>query len=371
MIKLFVFPPDLSEYHEVLYRSLQAEEHYNAVGKITLVVEATDYNIEHLQKDAFLYWTESEQAFWIRRVSPSTKDNTITVNGYTTNALLNKRVFSVLTEADSTLYFAPKDHTGLLTSDGADFILGSVENSVESQIYANIENNLRGLSNIEFAPIKNLDRAYNGGLEHGQILDEVIQYLNLTPFGQRMKFEHRNQKHVFEIYEGRDLTEGSKAVRFSEEQGTAKNLVIDIDESLFKNVCYVQGKKNDENESIVTVVAGNAEGDDRFEFWLDQEFTQEQDETDDAFLERLETEGLKEIAKREPVTNFSVVIDSSELGKAYKLGDKVTCVSKRFGVKFNSRITGVKFVQDPNIKTVSLVLGNPTIDIIREIKLWR
>lgn len=340
MIKLFVFEPDFSAYHEVLYRSLSAEEHYNAVGKITVVVEATEYNIEHLHKDAFLYWTESEQAFWIRKVSPSTKDNTITINGYTTNALLNKRVFAVL--------------------DGT-------EMQMESAFYRMISANLRGLD-VETAEIKNLDRTYSGGLEHGQMLDEIIQYLNLTPFGQRMIFDHRNKKHVFEIYEGRDLTEGSRAVRFSEEQGTAKNLVIDIDSSLFKNVCYVHGKR--QNGDILVISVGNAENEERFEFWLEQEFSQENDETDTDFEKRLETEGKKALAEREEVRNFSVEINSSELGKAYKLGDMVTCVSKRFGVKFDSRITGVKFTQDPNIKKVSLVLGNPTIDIIREIKLW-
>lgn len=369
MINLYVFTPDFSEYHEVQYSTLKGEEYYNAVGKITVVAAATDYNIEHLRKDSFLYRKDTDQAFWIRRVSPSTADNTITVNGYTTNALLNKRVFAVMSGWDGKVKFAPKGTTGLVDAEGNDFTLAAVENSVEAQLYAAIEENLRKLPNVTTGNVKNLEQTYSGIFEHGQILDEVIQTLNLTPYGQRMKFDHRNKRHVFDIYEGRDLTTGSRAVRFSEERGTAKNLVIDLDDSLLKNVCYVRGKKTD--ESMITVIVGDAEGEDRFEFWLEEEFSQESEETDADFEERLKTEGKKALAERAAVMNFDIEIDSSEYGTAYSLGDKVTCVSKRFGVKFDSRITGIKFTQDPQIKTTSLVLGNPTIDIIKEIKLWQ
>ena len=369
MINLYVFSPDFSEFHEVQFISLKGEEFYNAVGKITVVVSATEYNIAHLHRDCFLYRKDTEQAFWIRRVYPSTADNTMTINGYTTNALLNKRVFAVSEKWDGLIDFAPKDYKGLETSDGYDFTLKSkIENAIEEQLYFALENNLRDLPDVEFASVKNLTETYTGAFDHGQMLDELIQALNLTPYGHRMKFDHRNKRHVFEIYEGRDLTSGSKAVRFSEERGTAKNLVIDLDDSLLKNVCYVRGKKKD--ESIVTVIVGDAQGKDRFEFWLDQEFSQESEETDADFEERMRTEGNKALAERASVENFSIEIDANEYGTAYKIGDKVSCVSKRFGVKFDSRITGIEFTQDPKIKTTKLLLGNPTINIIKEMKLW-
>lgn len=368
MIDLYVFTPDFSEFHEVQYISLKGEEFYNAVGKITVVVTATDYNIEHLHRDCFLYRKDTEQAFWIRRVYPSTADNTMTINGYTTNALLNKRVFAVSEKWDGNVYFAPKGFDGMVDASGNDITLESIENAIEAELYNALELNLRGLPNVDFASVKNLTETYTGVFDHGQMLDELIQILNLTPYGQRMNFDHRNKRHVFEIYEGRDLTVGSKAVRFSEERGTAKNLVIDLDDSLLKNVCYVRGKKND--DSIISIVVGDAEGEDRFEFWLDQEFNQEGEETDADFEERLKTEGRKALAERASVENFSIEIDAKEYGTAYKIGDRVSCVSKRFGVKFDSRITGIEFTQDPQIKTTKLLLGNPTIDIIKEMKLW-
>lgn len=369
MNELFVFSPDFSDYHEVQYISLNGEEYYNAVGKITVIVAATEYNIEHLHKDAFLYRKDTKQAFWIRRVVPNTTDNTITISGYTTNALLNKRVFAVSESYNGFVDFAPKNVDGIITADGDDFgIKSAVENAIESQLYFALENNLRGLPNISFASVKDLTETYTGLFDHGQMLDEIIQALNLTPYGQRMNFDHRNKRHVFEIYEGKDLTFGSKAVRFSEERGTAKNLVIDLDDSLLKNVCYARGKKAD--ESYITVIVGDAENDDRFEFWLDQEFSQGKDESDAEFEEKIKTECKKALAERAAVQNFSIDIDPSEYGTVFSLGDKVSCVSKRFGVKFDSRITAVEFTQDPQIKTTKLVLGNPTINILKEMKLW-
>ena len=91
---LVAFNPELTGYHEIRANSYQTEEWYNDIGKFTLVVPPTKYNITHLVKGAILFRTKINQAMVVTRVSPDTSQDRITVNGYTTNWLLNKRAIA-------------------------------------------------------------------------------------------------------------------------------------------------------------------------------------------------------------------------------------------------------------------------------------
>lgn len=343
LIPLYVFTPDLSNYHEVLFQTYQTEEYYNGIGKFTLVVSPTAENILHLKKDCILYRTDIKQAMWIRRVSPDTSQRRITVNGYTTNALLNKRVL----ESPLTI------------------------GNVESGVYNAISENLRGLPNIEIAENKGLSQIWAGIVEKKELLTSIIPILDTVDLGHKMTFDYKAKKHKFEIYQGRDLTYGYKAVIFSDERGTARDLKIENDDSVFKNVCYVIGETTDGNGNKTQTVyqVGNATGDNRYEMWASAVVQKQENETNEAFRARINDVGLTELAKRISRTSFSVSVDESEYGKSFQLGDKVSCVSKRFGVKFSARVTGVKFTQDPNKKSTNIILGTPELDIIGEMRL--
>lgn len=339
---LVAFSPDLTTYHEIRANSYQTEEWFNDVGKFTLVVPPTPYNISHLVKGAILYRTQVSQAMVVTRVSPDTSQDRITVNGYTTNWLLNKRALAT----------------------------PAVISTVESGLYGAIASNLRGLPNVETAGLQTLSEAYSAILSGGQLLDEIIPILGAVGLGQRMNFDTSRRKHVFEIYKGSDLTTGSHAVIFSDEQGTARDLKIEDDESLFKNVIYVLGTLSD--GSVIVRTAGSATGADRYEYWHDSRLKQEADESLTSFQARLDASGAAEAAKRVRSLGFSVRVDPGEYGVKYRMGDRVRCVSKRFGVQFTAIINGIKRTFQAQSETVSIVLGEPEITVLGEMKLsWR
>jgi hypothetical protein len=339
---LVAFNPELTGYHEIRANSYQTEEWYNDIGKFTLIVPPTKYNITHLVKGAILFRTKINQAMVVTRVSPDTSQDRITVNGYTTNWLLNKR--SITTPA---------------TID-----------TVESGIYAAINANLRSLPKIETAATKGLSEAYSAILYGGQILDKAIPILDAVELGQRMNFDTTARKHVFEIYKGIDLTSGSKAVIFSDEQGTARDLKIEDDESLFKNVIYALGTLTDGTTIVRTV--GTATGADRYEYWHDSRLKQEREESLEDFRTRMDASGVAEAAKRVRSLGFSVRVDPGEYGAKYTMGTRVRCISNRFGVQFTAIINGVKRTIQAQSETVSIVLGEPEITVIGEIKLsWQ
>jgi len=341
-MSLELYTPDLSNRHEISHAiSLQTDEYYNETGKLTLVVSASDYNIGIVREGAVLLRTDTGTAMIIRSVTIDSSQNRNTANGYTTDTLLNQRVFA-----------AP-----------------AAIQTIETDLYAGIAANLRQLPHVALAGVKGLTETAASVLYGGELLDEAIPILDAAELGHRMTWDADTLTHVFEIYKGADLTDGIHAVVFSDEMGTASNLKIGDDASVFKNVCYVTGKFDD---AEVVEIVGTAAGGDRCEMWAAAGgVSQQNGETLAAYRARLAQRGAEELAKHVRRSSFSVLIDASELGNAYSLGDVVRCASRKYGMMFTARIKGVKRRMDMNGETTELVLGEPALDVIGELKLWQ
>lgn len=339
-MSLIIYTKALDNFHEISAPiSAQMLEYYNGIGKATIILPINDYNISIVEKNGIIYDTIRDMSFTVQNFKYDTAQNRITVNCFTCNWLLNKRcIVNKRTLAN-----------------------------VESATYQLVQENLRGLENIKLSSPKGFDDASDAVLYGGQVLEEIMPVLDVHKIGQRMKWDADNRKHIFELYKGRDLTEGMHAVVFSEKQGTAKNLVISEDDSILKNYMYVLGEKV--NDTPVVVEVGTASGDDRYEKWLTGTVRQEQDESESAFLARMREKGFTEISKLISRKTFSVTIDAKEYGKTYKLGDVVSCVSNRFGVELKSRITGVKYSLDTNGEKINLILGEPILTALGEVKI--
>ena len=339
---IIVYNKDLTNFKEINHAlSIQMEEHYNAIGKAIITLPIDDYNISAIENGGIIYDTVRDMSFVIRNHKYDTSRVTVTVNAYTCNRLLNKRAII-------------QKHT--ITN-------------IESGVRSIVESNLRGLPNIEIGESNGFDDSTEAILYGGQVLDEIIPILETAKIGNRMRWDADRRVHVFELYKGRDLTEGIHAVVFSEEYKTAKNLVIANDDSVFKNVVYVPGTLRDEDETEIVVEVGTSIGDDRFEKWLNRSFRQDKEETESKFRERLKQIGIEEIEKLVSRHTFSVSIDTKEYGTTYKLGDVVSCVSQRFGVELKSRITSVKYTLDISGEKINLILGEPILTALGEVKL--
>lgn len=339
---IIVYNKKLTNFKEINHAlSIQMEEHYNAIGKAIITLPIDDYNISAVENGGIIYDTVRDMSFVIRNHKYDTSRNTITVNAYTCNRLLNKRAI----------------------------IQKNTITSVEDGVRTVINGNIRGLPNVELGESNGFADTTETILYGGQILDEIMPILETSKIGNRMRWDADRRVHVFELYKGRDLTEGIHSVVFSEEYKTAKDLVIANDDSVFKNVIYVPGTLKDDAETEIIVEVGTATGDDRFEKWLDRSFRQDKEETESQFRERLKQIGFEEMAKLVRRNTFSVSIDTKEYGTTYKLGDIVSCVSQRFGVELKSRITSVKYTLDISGEKINLILGEPILTALGEVKL--
>ena len=340
-MSLECYTRNFSNRHEITHAiSIQTADYYNDIGKIILNVPINDYNISVLEVGGMLYNTVTGFTYVIVNIKTDTINNRLTINGYTTNWLLNSRV--IASKATIT--------------------------NVESGIYSLLANNLRALSYIVPACASGLTKTTNVELYGGQLLDEVLDILEDAEYGHKMVWDDDTKKFTFTIYDGNDLTSGIHAIVFSDEQGTAQDLVINDDTSTFKNFCYCSTEYSDGTELIAT--AGTATGDNRYEVWIDAAgLSQEEEETNEQFLERAQQFAAMQLGRYVHKQGFTVTIDASEFGVLYGLGDIVTCSSARFGVQFTARITGIKYKMDINGTQTDVVLGDPILTKIGEIQL--
>lgn len=339
---IVIYKRDLSNFCEITHAlSVQMEDFYNDIGKVTITLPIDKYYSDSIENGGVIYDTVRNMSFIVKNHKYDTDSSTLTVNGYTCNRILNDRVIAEKTKITN----------------------------VEGGIRAVVESNLRGLPHVELGENNGFQDSVEAILYGGQILDEIMPILESSKMGQRMRWDPDRRMHVFEVYKGRDLTEGIHAVVFSEEYRTANNLILAVDDSVFKNVIYVTGTLKGDSESGIVVEVGTATGGERFERWLDKSIIQDDSEDIDQFRERLTQAGLEEAAKLVRRTTFSVSIVPDDYGAQYRLGDMVCCVSQRFGVELKSRITSVSYTLDANGENVSLTLGEPILTVLGEVKL--
>ena len=335
-----IYTPDLSNRHELTHAlSVTTTVHYNGIGKFTMILPIDDYNIQAVQNNAIILDKRDFQTFLVTSIQTDTINNQLVVNGYTANAVLNRRVVASPLAAGN----------------------------LEAGAYALLTANLRELPGVALAEAKGLEEAAEITVQGGQLLDQVIALLAAGELGHRFVWDYRTKTHTFEVYKGEDRTKGVHAVAFSYERGTAQDLVISDDISALKNVFYIQGRTRD--DVPVLEVVGDAQGEDRYEKWLTSEPRQDSQETEAVFRARLRGIALEAAADYLRRQSFQVVIDPADYGVHYGLGDVVSCVSTTFGVRFDTRITGVTYSLDINGAQTALTLGEPRINVLEEMRL--
>lgn len=332
-----MFTPDLSNRHEITNAiSCQFSEYYNAVGKFSLVLPMDEYDIKLAIVDSILYVADRKLAYEVAEVQHDCDANQITVNGYSLNNRLNRRVVAAS---------------------------ASVTN-VEADIYNIVQANLRELP-ILLAASKGLSETVTAtGVYGDSLLDAVKPILTNAGLGNRALLDYRAKTITWEIYKGVDRSDGLAAILFVQERGTAPGLVADRDISEYKNVCYCEAQYKDETKFVVQ--AGTANGENRRELWVSFSGDEQQDnESNEAFQIRVKQYAALQLGSHLDRKGFDIDADGDELGTAYNVGDMVWCVSLRLGVKYKARITGAKYTQDANGKSVKLEIGDPILTVLR------
>lgn len=199
--------------------------------------------------------------------------------------------------------------------------------------------------------------------------------------GFRMRTDVRAAKHYFSVYAGRNLT-ADQTVNppciFSQEfDNIAEQEYTNSIENL-KTTAYVGGEEAEPR--VVAEVGGAAAGLDREEVFVnatditkvyrdgnDTEITR----TDAELLACLQERGAAELGQYAETLSFASKINTHanlKYREDYDLGDRVTCVNKRWGIKINVRITEIAETYQQNIEEIDITFGESLPALLTQIR---
>ena len=199
--------------------------------------------------------------------------------------------------------------------------------------------------------------------------------------GFRSRSDVRTGKHYFSVYAGRNLTadqtENPPCIFSQEFDNITEQEYTNSVENL-KTTAYVGGEEVEPR--VVAEVGGGASGLDREEIFVNatditKVYTDsaqtEITRTDAEYLACLLERGASELEQYAETLSFSSKINTHanlKYREDYDLGDRVTCVNKRWGIKINVRITEVSETYQQNIEEIDITFGESLPALLTQIR---
>lgn len=202
--------------------------------------------------------------------------------------------------------------------------------------------------------------------------------------GIRMRTDARTGAHVFSVYEGRDLTAGNTAGNapciFSQEFDNIVEQEYTNSVENLKTTAFVGGEEKEGVARKVAEVGGSAAGLAREEVFINatdivQEYEDDDGEqvtlTDAEYLALLSARGAEELEQYAETLSFGSKINTFAnliYRTDYDLGDRVTCVNKRWGIRIDVRITEITETYQNNVEEIDITFGESLPALLTQIR---
>ena len=202
--------------------------------------------------------------------------------------------------------------------------------------------------------------------------------------GIRMRTDARTGAHVFSVYEGRDLTAGNTAGNapciFSQEFDNIVEQEYTNSVENLKTTAFVGGEEKEGVARKVAEVSGSAAGLAREEVFINAtDIVQEYEDddgtqvtlTDAEYLALLSARGAEELEQYAETLSFGSKINTFAnliYRTDYDLGDRVTCVNKRWGIRIDVRITEIAETYQNNVEEIDITFGESLPALLTQIR---
>lgn len=202
--------------------------------------------------------------------------------------------------------------------------------------------------------------------------------------GIRMRTDARTGAHVFSVYEGRDLTAGNTAGNapciFSQEFDNIVEQEYTNSVENLKTTAFVGGEEKEGVARKVAEVGGSAAGLAREEAFINAtDIVQEYEDddgtqvtlTDTEYLALLSARGAEELEQYAETLSFGSKINTFAnliYRTDYDLGDRVTCVNKRWGIRIDVRITEIAETYQNNVEEIDITFGESLPTLLTQIR---
>lgn len=163
---------------------------------------------------------------------------------------------------------------------------------------------------------------------------------------------------MYDVYEGAERN----GIKFAEQYGNLYNLERLISETTYKNVAYVGGGGEGTNRVFVTTGDTSSTDFARRELFIDaRDLQQEEGQTLDEYKTLLMARGNEKLNECTKVQEISFDISAQDFGKAFSLGDIITCVLPDYNSVLSVRVAEFTNTYENNQITTQLTLGNPIL----------
>lgn len=342
------------------YTSLIWRRKYSKHGDFELHCALTPENLELLKKSNVIWKNDDEEAGYIqyRNLAMNVDGNEVlVVSGKFLTGYLNRRIIWGMKTLNTTSELAVRELTN--------------ENVI------NPSDVNRKIDLVSFGEAKGYTQEVNIQTSYVNLLDKVEEIATDAELGIKARLDIQNKKIIFEMYEGLNRTVGQNInapTIFSKEFENVLEQEY-TDSSLgYRNVALVAGEGEGSERQLVTV--GTTSGLDRYEMFVDARDLQSKKEDDTVippaeYTEMLESRGQSKLDENKEIETFTSKINLNGnliYKKDFDLGDKVTCVSKAWGITIDTRITEIEEVYEASGKQVNVIFGDDIPTLLDKLK---
>ncbi|NEZ94463.1 hypothetical protein EXM58_00625 [Clostridium botulinum] len=278
---------------------------------------------------------------------------------------------------------------------------GKTENLMRELVYYNAINptNLdRKIPNLILGDLKGFNESIKYTNSFGNIIEQLENISNTNNLGYRNILDIKSRKILFDVYKGVDRTINNGTIAPCIFSRDFENILEqEYMDSLnnYKNTCMIAGAGEGKDRKITSIE--NGKGLDRYELYVDARDITDKEEKKKTVLdydeegnvtgEHEETEeveipweqykplllqrGNEKLSECEEIQTFDSKINTNGNNvykKDYDLGDIVTVVDKKWGLRIDTRITEIEEVYEEKGLEVNVVFGNNIPTIIDKIK---
>ncbi|EDU35750.1 MULTISPECIES: siphovirus ReqiPepy6 Gp37-like family protein [Clostridium] len=278
---------------------------------------------------------------------------------------------------------------------------GKTEDLMRELVYYNAINptNLdRKIPNLILGDLKGFNEDIKYTNSFGNIIEQLENISNTNNLGYRNILDIKSRKILFDVYKGVDRTINNGTIAPCIFSRDFENILEqEYMDSLnnYKNTCMIAGAGEGKDRKITSIE--NGKGLDRYELYVDARDITDKEEKKKTVLdydeegnvtgEHEETEeveipweqykplllqrGNEKLSECEEIQTFDSKINTNGNNvykKDYDLGDIVTVVDKKWGLRIDTRITEIEEVYEEKGLEVNVVFGNNIPTIIDKIK---
>lgn len=219
------------------------------------------------------------------------------------------------------------------------------------------------------------------------VLDEIEMIAGSAEVGFKTISDIKDATNTFAVYSGRDLSvdnaDGNPPCVFAREYDNVLSQNYTHSTENKRTTAYVGGEPVEDAARLIIEIGDDKTGLDRDEVFVDahdisRKYVDENNQTvtieESEYENLVRQRGQSELARYTETLGFDSRVNpgaSLKYREDFDVGDIVTCIDKKWGIKMNTRITEVTETYQPGREEIEVVFGEPLPTLSEKIKQIR